>query len=229
MAIWLNHLLQKGMSRRPASTSAVSTRRSITPPGGTASTSRMTSPPQSPRPLTVHQQAAASGSSQFVPTSEVNAWLHAEPWSARSRKLLRSDVSNITHVEERIQKGKEMLKVFELCLKEKIYMSTSSRKLTWLFDKNAQLRNDYLKLKQTWKQEREKREVLRCLIMAPKENWSLKDWSCVKLINGLIRFKEKGSFMWRTGNEKPTISRQSYERLRTIEKICEETRSGQTN
>ena len=52
------------------------------------------------------KQAAANGSSQFVPTSEVNAWLHAETWSARSRKLLRSDVSNITHVEETYSKGK---------------------------------------------------------------------------------------------------------------------------
>ena len=30
----------------------------------------------------VHQQAAASGSSQFVPTCEVNPWLGADPWSA---------------------------------------------------------------------------------------------------------------------------------------------------
>ena len=52
------------------------------------------------------KQAAASGSSQFVPTSEVHAWRHAEKWSARSKKLLRSDVSNITHVEETYSKGK---------------------------------------------------------------------------------------------------------------------------
>ena len=64
------------------------------------------------------RQAAASGSSQFVPTREVNAWLHTEPSSARSGKLLRSDVSNITHVEETYSKEIEILKVCELCLKE---------------------------------------------------------------------------------------------------------------
>ena len=29
-------------------------------------------------------------------------------------------------------------------------MSTSSRKVTWLFQKNAQLRDEYLMLKRTW-------------------------------------------------------------------------------
>ena len=55
-----------------------------------------------------------------VPTSEATAWLHAEPWSVRSRKLLRSEVSNITHVEETYSKGIEILKVRELCLKTRI-------------------------------------------------------------------------------------------------------------
>ena len=32
--------------------------------------------------------------------SEVNPWLSAEPWSARGRKLLRGEESNITNVEE---------------------------------------------------------------------------------------------------------------------------------
>ena len=58
-------------------------------------------------------------------------------------------------------------------------MSTSSRKLTWLFDRNVQLRDDYLELKRTWKQDNGKREVLIWLLMKP--------------IDGLIRLREKGS------------------------------------
>ena len=54
-----------------------------------------------------------------VPTSEVIAWLHAEACSARSRKLLRTEVSNITHGEETYSKGIEILKVCELCLKKR--------------------------------------------------------------------------------------------------------------
>ena len=72
-------------------------------------------------------------------------------------------------------------------------MSTSSRKLTWLFDKYAQLADDYLKLGRTWEQEDGKREVLIGLFMKPIEKLRLKDWSCIKLINGLIRAREKGS------------------------------------
>ena len=40
LAIWLNALLSQVLSPRPASTSAAGTRRSTTPRGGTASTSR---------------------------------------------------------------------------------------------------------------------------------------------------------------------------------------------
>ena len=50
-------------------------------------------------------QPEASGSSPFVPTGEVNPWLSADPWLARSRKLLRCDVSNITNVEETYSQG----------------------------------------------------------------------------------------------------------------------------
>ena len=103
----------------------------------------------------------------------MNAWLHAEPWSARSRKLLRSDVSNITHVEETYSKGKrdrDLESVRTPCLEEKICVSTSSRKLTWLFDKIAQLEDVYLKLKRTWKQEkREKRSSDMALFETNRE------------------------------------------------------------
>ena len=52
-----------------------------------------------------HQQAAASGSSQFVPACEVNPWLGEETWSARSRKVLRGNASNLS-VEEMYSNGK---------------------------------------------------------------------------------------------------------------------------
>ena len=71
-------------------------------------------------------------------------------------------------LKKRIQKGKEIeiLKVCELCLKGKICISTSSR-------------HDNLNL--IW------------LFMKPIEKLSLKDSSCIKLDNGLIRLREKGS------------------------------------
>ena len=97
-------------------------------------------------------------------------------------------------LKKRIQKGKEIeiLNVCEICLKGKICVSTSSRKLTWLFEKSAQLRDDYLKLKRTWKQESGKRKALIWLFMKPIEN---KD-----------RINLSG---WRIGNEKPTIQSKS--------------------
>ena len=47
-----------------------------------------------------------------------------------------------------VKKGKDICKVHKPCLKGKICMSTSSRKLKWLFEENAQLR-DHLRLNQT--------------------------------------------------------------------------------
>ena len=162
------------------------------------------------------KQAAASGSSQFVPTSELNAWLHAEPCSACSRQLLRSDVSNITHVEETYSKGKRDrdLESVRTLSERRDSLSTSGRKLTWLFDKNAQLRDDYLKLKRTWKQESGKREGLMWVFMKPIENLSLNDWSCFKLIDGLADQAQREDYFFpRIGNETPTISSKSCKRL----------------
>ena len=48
-------------------------------------------------------------------------------------------VAQTTRAQTHSQKG-------EICM-------STSRKLTWLFGKNAQLRDDYLKLKRIWKQE----------------------------------------------------------------------------
>ena len=82
-------------------------------------------------------------------------------------------MSNITHVEETYSKGKrdrDLESVRTPCLEEKICVSTSSRKLTWLFDKIAQLEDVYLKLKRTWKQEkREKRSSDMALFETNRE------------------------------------------------------------
>ena len=72
-----------------------------------------------------HQQAAASGSSQFVLTCEVNPWLSADPWLARGRKLLRGDVSHITSVEEtcsKREKRSRSWKCANLVWKEKLHV-----------------------------------------------------------------------------------------------------------
>ena len=99
-------------------------------------------------------------------------------------------MSNITHVEETCSKGKRDRDPEKVRTLSERKRSTSSRELV---DKNAQLRNDYLKLTRTWKQESGKREVLIWLFVKPIENLSLKDWRCIKLINGLIRLREKAS------------------------------------
>ena len=89
LAIWQKQLITQVMSPRPASTSAVSTRRSFTPRGEAASTSRMTLPPvaASEHSDGFHQQAAASSHPQPVPGSVVNAWLSADMWP--STRILR--------------------------------------------------------------------------------------------------------------------------------------------
>ena len=74
----------------------------------TASTSRMTLPPQSQLPNTptvFHQQAAASGSPQPAPTSVVDPWCSADMWSS-TRKLVRSNAS-IASVEGTLSRGKK--------------------------------------------------------------------------------------------------------------------------
>ena len=42
----------------------------------------------------------------------------------------------------REEKEIDIWKVCKPCLKDKIYMSTSGRKRKWLFEENAQLRDD---------------------------------------------------------------------------------------
>ena len=70
-------------------------------------------------------------------------------------------------------------------------MSTLNRKLNWLFKENAELRKDYLKLRQKWTQEIGNEEIRKLPSMKPIENSNLRDWSCIRRSNGQIRLKEK--------------------------------------
>ena len=121
--------------------------------------------------------------------------VHAEMWSARSRKLLRSDVSNITHVEETYSKGKRDRDLESV-------RTLSGRKVLHVYlEQKADLavRHECAAQRRSSEAEADmetrsgKREVLIWLFMQPIEKVSLKDWCCIKLINGLIRLREKGS------------------------------------
>ena len=60
------------------------------------------------------------------------------------------------------KRARGLERVQTLCLKGKIYLSASSRKLKWLLDVNVQLIDDYLRLKQTWVLEIGNKEMLMC-------------------------------------------------------------------
>ena len=59
----------------------------------------------------------------------------------------------------REEKEIEIRNVCKLCLKCEIPTTTWNRKLNWLFNENAQLRKDDLRLKQTWTKEIENGKV----------------------------------------------------------------------
>ena len=108
LAIWLNQLLSQVISPRPASTSTVNTRRSTTPRGKTASTSRTTTLPLQPQPpitptvfISKRQPTVARSEHQ---ASVVNPWLGADTWSS-TRKLMRGNES-LSSVEGTLSRGK---------------------------------------------------------------------------------------------------------------------------
>ena len=70
-------------------------------------------------------------------------------------------------------------------------MSTWSRKPNWLFKENAQVREDYLMLRQKWTEEIWNKEKLILFFLKSIESLNLKDWSFIKRINGQIRLNEK--------------------------------------
>ena len=75
-------------------------------------------------------------------------------------------------------------------------MSSWNRKLNRLFEENAQLRKDYLKLKPTWKSEIGNKEILKWSFMKPIENWNLTDWSSTTRINTETRLKEQKTLIY---------------------------------
>ena len=130
LAIWL-------MSPNAASTSAVSARRSITLRGETASTLRITLPPH----------AAAVARSMYQQGKPMASRRHVGPALGNWCEVVRQ--MPVLKGFCRKEKEIEVLRVCTICLKGKIYMCTSSRKLKWLLEENAQLRGDFLRLKQT--------------------------------------------------------------------------------
>ena len=104
----------------------------------------------------------------------------------------------MAHVERTLSRGKrdrDLESAQTLSERRKNSMSTLSRRLTGLFEENAQLRIDYLRLKQTWTKEIGNKEILVLLTMKSIENLYLRDWSSVRRLNGPIRLKEKRSVL----------------------------------
>ena len=98
------------------------------------------------------KQAAANGCLQPVPANEVKTRGSTPTcgpalghWCEVSRQM--QVLKGLCREEKEIK----IWKVCKLCLESKIYMSTWSRKLNWLFKENARLRDVHLRLKQTWK------------------------------------------------------------------------------
>ena len=86
------------------------------------------------------QRAAASGSSQYVPASEVNSWPGADMWPS-TRKLVRGNDS-ISSVEGTLSRGRrdrDLESAQTLSERRNLHV-TGSRKLNWLFKENTQLR-----------------------------------------------------------------------------------------
>ena len=148
LAIWPNHFLTQVMSPSPAS-DVSSEHTPINDPsrrnGFNIENDLATTAAASENSDGFHVQAAASGGPQLVPGSVVYPWLSADMWSS-TRKPVRGNASNASREERET----EIWKVRKLCLKGEFSMSTWSRKLNWRFKENAQIRDDYLRLKQTW-------------------------------------------------------------------------------
>ena len=81
--------------------------------------------------------------------------------------------------------------VRKLCLSGEFYMSTWSRKLSWLFKEKIQLRQDHVRLKPISRSETGNKEIQILPFMKPIENSNLKGWSCIRRINDQIKLKEK--------------------------------------
>ena len=139
-----------------------------------------------------HQQAAAIGSSQHVPASEVNPWLSAD-MLARTRKPVRGNVSNVS-VEETLSKGKrdrdlESVQtlserhILQVYLEQKAEMAVRGECAAQRRLSEAEADMDII----NWEQGNSD----MALFMKPIENSNLKDWSCTRRISGQIRLKRE--------------------------------------
>ena len=72
-------------------------------------------------------------------------------------------------------------------------MLTLRRKLNQLFRENVQLREDCLRLRLTWTEEKGKGEMQKLLSMTLADILNPREGSSIRRINGLIRLKEKRS------------------------------------
>ena len=137
-----------------------------------------------------HQQAAASGGSQQVPASAANPWLSADMWSS-TKKLVRSNQS-IANVEGTLSREKRDRDL------ESVQTPSERRNLHVYLEQKGELavRRGCAAQRRLSEAEADMDirnwEQIRILpSMKPIENSYLKDWSCTKRNNGLIRLKER--------------------------------------
>ena len=83
-----------------------------------------------------------------------------------------------------------MWKVCKLRLKGEISIVYLEQKAELAVKENAQLRDDYLRLKQTRTREIGNTEILILPFVTPIENSNLKNWRCTRRINGQMRLEE---------------------------------------
>ena len=201
--------------------------------GETASTSSTTTlppqsqPPKTPMVFSSQRQPAAAPSKHH--SSVVNPWLSADMWSS-TRKLVRCNesIASVGGTLSRKKKETEIWKECKLCPKGEISMSILNRKLNWLFKENAELRKDYVRLRQKWTWEIENEEMLIYPSMKPIENSNLKDWSCIRRINGQIRLREKRliyveNWKWETESSKK-VAQKNCQEIEESWRICREER-----
>ena len=232
VAVWLNHFLTQVMNSSPVSTSAVGTRRSITPRGEAASTSIMTLPPQSqpPRTSTVfiskRQPVVARSMYQKV-------WLSAD-MCARIGKLVRG-IESMSSVErdfderkKRSRSGKcanSVRKEKSPCLhwaESRIGCSRrkrSSEKIIW-----GWIRHGHRKLgtKKCW----------YCPLRNQSRTWISEIGAVPGKSMGRSGSKRKDQLMRRIGIEKWTLPRKSRKRLprnwEITKNLLRRSRSSQT-
>ena len=139
-----------------------------------------------------HQQAAVSGIPQPVPPSVVNPWLSADMWSS-TRKPVRGNAS-IASVEGTLSRGKEnrdlesLQTLLERC---NLHVYLEHEAELGLFKENKQLKEDYQRLKQTWKRNWDQKKFGYCPLLNQSRAPISKIWNCIRRINGQLKLKRE--------------------------------------